>query len=81
MIPVFYVTNLNTHTAIFIILPISRLKYTILLLVLTLGLILETDEMELIRGNFSGCSGVSCIPLSHSDTSQNHLEIKSLNVS
>lgn len=42
MILVCYVINLNIYTVIFIILQVSRLKYTIFLLILALRLILET---------------------------------------
>lgn len=43
-----YVINLNIYTTIFIVLSISKLKYTIVLLVLALWLILETYETKLI---------------------------------
>ena len=59
-----YFINLNIYTAIFIIVPISRLKYIIFLLVLALELILETFETELIRYNLYGYSGMFYVPFS-----------------
>lgn len=53
-----YVINLNIYTAIFIILPIPRLKYTIFLLILASWLILETYEAKLISENLSGYTGM-----------------------
>lgn len=60
-----YVINLNIYTAIFIILPISRLKYTIFLLILASWLILETYEAKLISENLSGYTGMWYITFSH----------------
>lgn len=59
-----YFINLNIYTAIFIMVPISRLKYIIFLLVLALELILETFETELIRYSLYGCSGMFYVPFS-----------------